>query len=166
MNKTTLLIIVLILVSSCKTNTDKQKNMNNIRSEVASKNYVELKTEIVWKKLISFGGTEKFVPELIEKVTVKGSGVGAIRNIYLKGGGEIIEELTKIDKEKRYMEFIILSTPMPITKYTGIFEITEISNNKCEVKFLSKYNVSSEQKDNMESVIKEFQETFISNLEK
>ena len=166
MNRTVLLIIVLTLISSCRTNTEKQKNMNNIRSEVSSKTYVELKAEIVWEKLIAFGGTEKFVPKLIEKVTVKGDGIGAIRNIYLKGGGEIIEELTKIDNKKMYMEFIILSTPMPITKYTGIFKVNEISNNRCEVKFSSKYNVSLEQKNEMKSVIKGFQETFISNLDK
>jgi len=138
----------------------------NKRSEVTSKNYVELKAKIVWEKLIAFGGTEKFVPDLIEKVTVKGMGIGAIRNIYLKGGGEIIEELTQIDNEKRLMEFIILSTPMPITNYTGIFKVSEISNSKCEVKFVSKYNVFSENRDEMKSIIKGFQETFISNLDK
>ena len=138
MNRVTL-IIVLILISSCKTSNEKQKNMKIIKSEVTSKNYVELNADIVWKKLIVFGGTEKFVPKLIEKVTVKGQGIGAIRDIYLKGGGKIIEELTKIDNEERHMEFIILSTPMPITNYTGIFIVNEISNTKCEVKFSSNY---------------------------
>ena len=97
--------------------------MKQIKSEVTTKSIVKLSTEIVWEKLIAFGGTEKLVPELIEKVNLQGEGLGAVRNIYLKGGGEIIEELTKIDTINHNMEFIILSTPMPILNYTGIYEV-------------------------------------------
>jgi len=113
--------------------------MNEIKSEVSSKGFVKLKTEVVWNKLIEFGGTEKFVPELIEKVDLKGNGIGAIRNIFLKGGGEIVEKLTEIDVEKHHMEFVIISTPMPISKYTGIFKVKKVTDNECEVIF----NVSS-----------------------
>ena len=140
--------------------------MKEVQSKVSSKNVIELEADIVWNKLIAFGGTEKFVPDLIDKVRVEGKGIGAVRYIYLKGGGEIIEKLTKIDAIDRKMEFIILSTPMPITDYTGIFEVNKISESKAEVIFISQYRVSSEEKDAMQSVIKEFQETFLSNLNK
>ncbi len=140
--------------------------MREIQSEVITKSIVEIQADLVWKKLIAFGGTEKYVPELIEKVNVKGKGIGAVRNIYLKGGGEIIEELTKIDSTNFQMEFIILSTPMPIYNYTGIYKVNKISNAKCEIIFTSKYGVSFENKNEMESVIREFQETFNSNLDK
>lgn len=161
--KRIILVLVIATIASCKT---KEKSMEEIQSEVTTKSVVEVQTEIVWGKLIGFGGTEKFVPELIEKVNVEGKGIGAVRNIYLKGGGEIIEELTKIDNTAHQMEFIILSTPMPISNYTGIFKVNKISNNKCEVTFISKYSVSAENKKEIESVIKGFQETFISNLDK
>jgi|GEM_PF-4430045 len=140
--------------------------MNEIKSEVSSKGFVKLKTEVVWNKLIEFGGTEKFVPELIEKVDLKGNGIGAIRNIFLKGGGEIVEKLTEIDVEKHHMEFVIISTPMPISKYTGIFKVKKVTDNECEVIFISKFSVLSKKKVEMETIIKEFQETFISNLNK
>ena len=150
-------------VSRSKT---KEKSMKMIYSEIVSKNIVKDQTDKVWNKLIAFGGTEKFVPKLIEKVIVEGKGIGAVRYIHLKGGGEIIERLTKIDSTNHQMEFIIISTPMPISNYTGIFFVDHISNNKCEVTFTSKFNVSKENKNEMESVIKGFQETFISNLDK
>ena len=140
--------------------------MKENQSEVTTKGIVEVQTDIVWNKLIAFGGTEKFVPDLIENVNVDGKGVGAVRNIYLKGGGKIIEELTKIDSINHQMEFTIIATPMPIFNYTGIFKVNKVSNNKCEVTFTSKYNVTAENKKEMESVIKGFQETFISNLDK
>lgn len=161
--KRIILALVIATITSCKT---KGKSMKEMESEVTTKSVVDIKTEIVWGKLIGFGGTERFVPELIEKVNVEGKGVGAVRNIYLIGGGEIIEELTKIDDITHQMEFIILSTPMPISNYTGIFKVNKISHNKCEVTFISRYSVSSENKKEIESVIKGFQETFISNLDK
>lgn len=163
----TILLIVIISVISCETRkTDKTNKKDMIKSEVTTKGFVELETNIVWNKLIAFKGTEKFVPNLIEKVDLKGSGVGAVRDIYLKGGGKIIEKLTKIDIVNHRMEFIILSTPMPISEYLGIFEVHKLLNNKCEVLFISKYNVSSKNKDEMKAIIKEFQEIFISNLNK
>ncbi len=166
MKKTALLTIILIV--SCKTGTSdlKRKNMNEIKREVTSKSFVELPAATIWDKLVSFGGTEKFVPELIEKVNVQGEGIGAIRTIHLKGGGEIVEKLTKIDVKNYHMEFIILSTPMPIQEYTGVFEVQKISSKKCEVLFISKYKVSRENENEMKNIIKGFQETFISNLDK
>lgn len=56
------------------------------------------------------------------------------------------------------MEFIILSTPMPVEEYTGIFEVHKISSEKCEVLFTSKYKVSRENESEMKNVIKRFQE--------
>lgn len=160
----TILLIVIMSVISCETNKTNKKDM--LKSEVTTKGFVELETAIIWNKLIAFGGTEKFVPNLIETVDLKGSGIGAVRDIYLKDGGKIIEKLTKIDIVNHRMEFIILSTPMPISEYVGIFEVHKILNNKCEVVFISKYKVSSKNKDEMETIIKEFQEVFISNLDK
>lgn len=161
-------LLTIILIASCKTGTTdlNKKNMNEIKSEVTSRNFVELPAAIVWDKLVFFGGTEKFVPELIEKVDVQGKGIGAIRTIHLKGGGEIVEKLTKIDNNSYHMEFIILSTPMPVKEYTGLFEVLKISSDKCEVSFTSKYKVSRENENEMTNVIKGFQETFISNLDK
>ncbi len=161
--KKIILVLAIAIIASCKT---KETSMKEIKRVVTTKSMVEVKTDIVWKKLIDFGGTEKFVPELIEKVNVEGKGIGAVRNIYLKGGGEIIEKLTKIDDANLLMEFVILSTPMPISKYTGIFEVNKVSSNKCEVTFTSKYSVSVKNEKEIESVIKGFQETFVSNLDK
>lgn len=140
--------------------------MNKVKASKISEAIVNLNAEKVWEKLVDFGGTEKFVPDLIEKVIVEGNGIGAVRTIFIKGGGEIIEKLTSIDQSKLEMKFIILSTPMPIFNYEGIFTVISEEENKCNVRFESIYEVSIEQKEEMNSVIKDFQETFLSNLDK
>ena len=137
-----------------------------IQESVKSAGLVKVPTAEVWEKLIAFGGTEKFVPDLIERVEVEGAGTGAIRTIYLKGGGEIREELTKMDESLHQLNFVILSTPMPVQNYEGIFTLRPESEQVCEVTFESVYEVSPADKDDMRAVIKGFQETFISNLDK
>lgn len=64
------------------------------------------------------------------------------------------------------MKFIIISTPMPIQNYEGIFTVTNFDNSTCSVVFESIYEVSPEQKTEMYNVIKDFQTVFISNLDK
>jgi len=140
--------------------------MSKVKVSKISEAIVNLDAEKVWEKLVDFGGTEKFVPDLIEKVIVEGNGIGAVRTIYIKGGGEIIEKLTSIDRSKLEMKFIILSTPMPVFNYEGIFTVISQEENKCNVQFESIYEVSVVQKEEMNSIIKNFQKTFLSNLDK
>ncbi|GGF13329.1 SRPBCC family protein [Flavobacterium limi] len=140
--------------------------MSKIKVSQISEVIVNLDAEKVWKKLVGFGGTEKFVPDLIEKVIVEGNGIGAVRTIYIKGGAEIKEELTYIDESILVMKFIILSTPMPVYNYEGIFEISPKEDDKCNVKFESIYDVEIQQAEEMNVTIKNFQETFLSNLDK
>lgn len=140
--------------------------MSKEKESVKSEGNINLDGSIVWLKLIGFGGTEKFVPELIEKVIVEGNGIGSIRKVYIKGGGEIIEKLTLVNFDKMEMRFSIISTPMPIENYEGILIVTNIDSGKCSVLFESIYEVFSEQKVEMNSVIKNFQTVFLSNLDK
>lgn len=140
--------------------------MSKVKESVKSQGIVNLQSSIVWEKLVAFGGTEKFVPELIERVVVTGNGIGSTRTIYIKGGGEIIEKLTSIDSDTKELKFMIISTPMPIQNYEGICTVGNLDKDSCTVQFESIYDVSSEQKDDIHAIIKNFQMIFISNLDK
>jgi len=140
--------------------------MSKVNVSIRSEAIVNLNAEKLWEKLVDFGGTEKFVPDLIEKVIVEGNGIGAVRTIYLKGGGVIVEELTWINSSTLEMKFIILSTPMPVFNYEGVFTVFSQEENKCNVRFESIYEVSVEKKEKMNSIIKNFQVIFLSNLDK
>ena len=135
-----------------------------MKEQVKSAKTVQLPAALVWQKLVAFGGTEKFVPELIEKVTVAGSGPGALRTVYLKGGREILEKLTRLDEQNRQLHFVILSTPMPVQNYEGILAVSATGEGECLVSFASVYDVDAAHQDDMRAIIKGFQETFLSNL--
>ncbi|WP_445456428.1 SRPBCC family protein [Flavobacterium sp. HNIBRBA15423] len=140
--------------------------MTKEKVSVKSQGEVKCNSSLVWQKLIEFGGTEKFVPELIEKTIAEGVGIGSIRTIYLKGGGVIIEKFTSLNVEKMEMKFIIISTPMPIENYEGIFTVKNIDDVLCFVLFESIFEVNPQQKVEISKVIKDFQTVFISNLDK
>src|SRR5690606_18640266 len=120
-----------------------------MNEHVKSTDTVDRPLRQVWDKLVAFGGTEKFVPDLIEKVVLKGSGIGAVRTIYLNGGGEIIEKLTGVDESNHRLTFVILSTPMPLTNYEGSFTVRPLAESSCAVDFESLYLVRAEKKDEM-----------------
>ena len=64
------------------------------------------------------------------------------------------------------MKFIILSTPMPVFNYEGVFTVFSQEENKCNVRFKSIYEVSGEKREEINNIIKNFQLTFLSNLDK
>lgn len=140
--------------------------MSNKLEKVKSEEIVNSNSSSIWQKLSGFDGTEKFVPELIEKVDKEGNGIGATRIIHLKGGGKILEKLIFIDEDSMTMKFIILSTPMPVQNYEGVHTVTPLNNNQCNVTFESSYEVADHLKEEMETIIKGFQKTFLSNLYK
>lgn len=139
------------------------ETIEKLNQTVESSAPVSLEAAEVWKKLIAFGGTEKFVPDFIDNVIVEGSGIGTIRRIQLKGGGEILERLTVANHENFEMKFVIISCPMPVENYEGSMTIMP-KGNHCEVRFTSEYEVDEKNKTVMYSAIKGFQETFLSNL--
>ncbi|HTF80997.1 MAG TPA: SRPBCC family protein [Cytophagales bacterium] len=137
-----------------------------VNEKIVTSGKVHASTEEVWQKLAAFGGTHKFVPELIEDVEVQGHGVGALRHIHIKGGGCIVEELTALQERDGILKFVIKSTPMTIQEYEGMHIVKALGENVCEVVFQSVYRVDAAQREEMSKLIREFQTTFISNLHK
>lgn len=135
-----------------------------LKTAVSTSNKVNETSDKVWNKIVSFGGTQKYVPTLIDNVTVEGSGVGAVRAIQLHGGGTITERLSYIDHSSLLIKYIILLTPMPIQQYEAITQVIPGGDHDCEVRFESSYEVSEANQQEIGSIIKKFQEEFISNL--
>lgn len=135
-----------------------------IQASASTSQKVQTSAIKVWDKIAAFGGTQKFVPSLINDVVVAGSGIGAVRTVKLHGGGEITEKLTYLDPSTYLIKYIILSTPMPIQQYEATTKINPIDDKTCEVRFESSYKVSEDLQQDIYAIIKKFQEEFISNL--
>lgn len=133
--------------------------------KVVNSSVVRQSADEVWKKLKSFGGLEKFTPEVIEKTIVTGTGVGVERTLVLTNNqGNVVEKLTNINERKMTIVYKMISTPMPLQNYVGKMRVVKVDSNSCEVFFTSTFSVTNENKINMSQTLDTFQKVQLSNL--
>lgn len=69
-------------------------------------------------------GSQVMTEGLVERVSVEGSGAGALRTYHLPGGGAIVERIEEHDpSERRYVYRIIDAGPMPMARYLGLAQL-------------------------------------------
>jgi carbon monoxide dehydrogenase subunit G len=107
---------------------------------------VEASAEKVWELLRDFGGVQRFSPA-IEKVTVRGSGVGAVRTLQVPGGVSLEERLEAFDDGGRRLSYSIVAGPIPVTGYLATIEVKD-EGKACRVDWSSQFEpkgISDEQ---------------------
>lgn len=86
----------------------------------------------VWRVMSDFGGLEP--NELIASCAVEGDGVGAVRTIGLKGGGEIIERLESEDATSHTFSYAIINDcPLPVQNYVATVRISATGDSEAKV---------------------------------
>jgi hypothetical protein len=82
----------------------------------------------VFDALVGFGGLEKIVPDVIDKLTVTGSGVGATRTVDLKDGGKVVERLDVAHDESVFAYSITYNDAMPMENYCAVVTLEDDGN--------------------------------------
>jgi len=85
---------------------------------------VDASASSVWDLLGDFGGVKRY-SRGIERCTVRGEGVGAVRTLVLRGGLELQERLEAFDEPGRRLQYSIIAGPLPFTDYLATIEIRE-----------------------------------------
>jgi len=98
---------------------------------------VEASSEKVWELFRDFGGIQRFSSG-IEKVTVEGQGVGAVRTLTLPGGAALQERLEAIDDAKRCLSYAIVGGPIPVTGYLATIEVKD-EGKGCRIDWSSQF---------------------------
>jgi carbon monoxide dehydrogenase subunit G len=83
---------------------------------------IEASAEQVWELFRDFGGIQRFSPQ-IEKVTVAGQGIGAVRTLRLPGGAALEERLEAFDDAGRRLSYAIVGGPIPVANYLATIEV-------------------------------------------
>lgn len=107
---------------------------------------VEASADAVWDLLRDFGGVQRFSPA-IEKCTVEGEGIGAVRTLTMPGGLSIQERLEAFDDTGRRLQYAITSGPLPMENYLATIEVRE-DGDACAIDWSSTFDakgVSDEQ---------------------
>jgi carbon monoxide dehydrogenase subunit G len=98
---------------------------------------IEAPSDRVWELVRDFGGVRRYAAG-IEKCSVEGSGVGAVRTLSLAGGAELRERLEAIDDARRRLSYSIVSGPIPVASYLATIEICDEASG-CRVDWSSTF---------------------------
>ena len=111
-------------------------------SKVVVKIAINVSADNVWKTISEFKEVERFAP-WVASSSVEGTGEGAKRTIIMKDGVQLLERLERLDEQKRILRFSIIdsSSPLPFKNYIGTLQVQALSENQCEVQWLSNFEV-------------------------
>ena len=97
--------------------------------KVSVEKVVNLPRKKVFDILVQFGGLEKILPDMIESLTLSGSGIGALRTVKLKGGGTVIERLDAAFDERLFSYTITFNDKMPFENYCAVVTLSDAGSN-------------------------------------
>ncbi|MCL1917056.1 MAG: SRPBCC family protein [Peptococcaceae bacterium] len=108
-------------------------------SEVRMNTHIAASASAVWEILGDFNGWPRFM-DAFEKSTMEGSGIGAVRTLYMKGNGLIrVERLEKFDDTGKTLSYSIITSPSPVQNYLATIEVIEIGAGQSEVRLSSTF---------------------------
>lgn len=95
------------------------------RQKVIEKVTINAAPAVVWAKIKNFGALKDWHPAVAESPADKGNEEGSVRQIKLKGGGEITETLEGYDDAKmKYNYRAKDGGALPVTNYTSTITVT------------------------------------------
>ena len=93
--------------------------------------------ERVWELVRDFGGVERYAAG-IEKCTVEGQGIGAVRTLGLPGGLSLQERLEAFDDAGRRLSYAIVAGPIPVASYLATIEVCD-EGSGCRIDWSSHF---------------------------
>tara|TARA_Y100000766_G_C18679832_1_gene494172 strand:+ start:42 stop:527 length:486 start_codon:yes stop_codon:yes gene_type:complete len=101
---------------------------------------VEIPAEVIWDEMKHFDRVLRWVPGGNEStISVKGKGVGAIRDIELVTQGYVQHELVAYsDKDYSFSYKLTDGKPVGMEDYVVIAKIIPINNQSCEIRWSGK----------------------------
>jgi hypothetical protein len=94
----------------------------------------------IWDLVRDFGGAQKWLGPMVQKLELEGEGVGAIRTITLPGDTKLHEQLQALDDaEMSFRYAIVRESPLPTTDYVAKFKLVETGPDSCRIEWGSTF---------------------------
>ena len=101
-------------------------------ANVAMTQKLNASAEAVWSRIGNFETLHAWHPA-VEKTEMEGSGLGANRNLFLEGGGNVLEKLENEDGAARSYGYTILDSPLPVADYHATIKVADNGDGTCTV---------------------------------
>jgi mxaD protein len=81
--------------------------------------YINARPKIVWHRMRDFNGLPQWHPAVAKSRIVNGDNnkPGAVRELAIKDGPIIYDELISLDDERMYYIYKLVDSPLPVTEY-------------------------------------------------
>ena len=111
---------------------------------------VDLPAETIWEEMKHFDRVLRWVPGGDKSIiSVKGEGVGAIRDINLITQGYVQHQLIAFDNEKRMFSYkLTAGKPVGMENYTVVASVTPIDKNNCKIQWAGEMQSDSRVDEN------------------
>ena len=111
---------------------------------------VDLSAETIWEEMKHFDRVLRWVPGGDKStISVKGEGVGAIRDINLITQGYVQHQLIAFDNEKRMFSYkLTAGKPVGMENYTVVASVTPIDKNNCKIQWAGEMKSDSRVDEN------------------
>ena len=111
---------------------------------------VDLSAETIWEEMRHFDRVLRWVPGGDKStISVKGEGVGAIRDINLITQGYVQHQLIAFDNEKRMFSYkLTAGKPVGMEDYTVVASVTPIDKNNCKIQWAGEMKSDSRVDEN------------------
>tara|TARA_B110000238_G_C15883353_1_gene334473 strand:- start:48 stop:542 length:495 start_codon:yes stop_codon:yes gene_type:complete len=103
--------------------------------EIEYKRDTDLSADTVWEELRHYDRVLKWIPRGDEsRITIKGEGIGMIRDIELATQGYVQHRLVAFDNDKRMFSYTLTAgKPIGMQDYTVVATVTPIDSDHCTI---------------------------------
>ena len=107
---------------------------------IEHKRDTDLSADTVWEELRHYDRVLKWIPRGDEsRITIKGEGIGMIRDIELATQGYVQHKLVAFDNDKRMFSYTLTAgKPIGMQDYTVVATVTPIDSDHCTIYWAGK----------------------------
>jgi|GEM_PF-811522 len=138
---------------------------NYVSIKVENSILLEESAEKIWTVISNPENLSLLVPAVIANTESVGKGLYATWLIHLQNEKLITEEMTYFNPIGMELSYVMSKTPMPVKEYRALQQVEKLSDGRSKVTFTAYCNVLPNDKDLIQTNFRNFQETFLNNIE-
>lgn len=94
------------------------------RQKVTETVAIAASPDAVWSRIKDFDALQSWHPAVESSTATAANQVGSVRTLHLKGGGTIVEELTRYSAEEHKIAYRMTDPgPLPVTNYSSTLSV-------------------------------------------
>lgn len=117
----------------------------------------------LWETVDFHQPSENIMPPISSSAR-SGEGLGATKINTLEGGGEVHLQLVYYSPEDHALNYVIQSSPLPISNYVGEVRVESLGDNRAQLTWRSVYEPSGVSAEEADNILKGFYEAIAGRI--